>query len=395
MDVRARLMLAFVPLLLVLIGLGMALVYYSAQITAAIELRRQLTTDLLETQEIAIAIFQEHDIAVHIAAGEHPADDPAYAEARERTKELIEAEAGEPRTAIDDDSAIAAQYAILAAAHDEAVAAARAGDLAGASEAFERPGVDEALELIIAESAEMRVGTQEILAQGDRELQTMIAQARGGVTFGLLLGIAAAFGLAWLLIQQVVGPLNRLTADAERLGVGDLAGELSPAGNIAQVRRLRDSFQRLIDANRERQGQIQVALDELKQRVEREKHLRETVAALSIPVVPLSEDKLLLPLVGHLDEQRANELTSSLLNAIQKHRVRNVVLDLTGLAELDGTTAERLRQTAAAARLLGCKVILAGLRAEQAIALSGLDLAGSGITFARDIAVVLRDGNGP
>ena len=109
---------------------------------------------------------------------------------------------------------------------------------------------------------------------------------------------------------------------------------------------------------------------------------------------PLAQDTLLLPLVGYLDEQRSGELTCTLLDAIQTRCARAVVLDLAGLAALDADTAERLRQTTEAARLLGCRVTLVGVRANQALALAALNLGAAGVRVARDIPAVLADSPG-
>jgi rsbT co-antagonist protein RsbR len=104
---------------------------------------------------------------------------------------------------------------------------------------------------------------------------------------------------------------------------------------------------------------------------------------------------LLLPLIGHLDERRAAELTRGLLEAIQHHRARAVVLDITGLADLDVAGSLALRQATDAARLLGCRIFLVGVRASQAEALVESHLSEADITVARDIPSVLARSAGP
>jgi rsbT co-antagonist protein RsbR len=121
----------------------------------------------------------------------------------------------------------------------------------------------------------------------------------------------------------------------------------------------------------------------------REERLRETVQALSVPVVPLQEGVLLLPLIGHLDDRRAAELTSGLLVAIQQRGARSVVLDITGLADLDMAGSLALRRTADAARLLGCQIFLVGVRATQALTLTESHLNEADIIVARDIPSVM------
>jgi anti-anti-sigma regulatory factor len=389
MDMRARLLFAFVPLLLVLIALVVTLALFGRTAEARITQQRAATNDLLQGQEFALAVFFEHDLVGHIVVGEEPADSARYSAARAEAQALIAAETGEAVTEFDNDPAIAEAYATLARRHDEAVATAAGGDLAAAQALFERPEVDASLERILELNAAVRQTNRQEFERGDAEGLAAMSGLIGVIIAGLLLGMSVALALALVLIQQMVTPLNRLAVDAEQFAAGERAGQLSAVGNIAQVRRLREAFQQLIDANAARQSGLQAARDELEARISRELQLRETVHALSVPIVPLAKDMLLLPLVGYLDEQRSNELTRSLLDAIQTKRAKSVVLDLTGLAALDDATAERLRQTSEAARLLGCRVTLVGVRADQALTLTAFNLGAAGITVARDIPALL------
>jgi anti-anti-sigma regulatory factor len=205
----------------------------------------------------------------------------------------------------------------------------------------------------------------------------------------LVVGILIAASLSWALISQIIRPIHQLTADAERYASGEVSGQLSPVRDIGQLSRLRDAFQNLLDANTARQSRIQQNLNDLSERIAREERLRATVQALSVPVVPLQDDMLLLPLIGYFDERRSADLTRSLLDSIQRYRARAVVIDITGLADLNALSLLVLQQTADAARLLGCRVFLVGVQASQAIALAESSLNASNITVARDIPSVL------
>src|SRR4029450_9782659 len=66
---------------------------------------------------------------------------------------------------------------------------------------------------------------------------------------------------------------------------------------------------------------------------ERERVIREqqdAIRELSTPVLQVRERLLILPIIGVLDAQRARQLTEQLLGAIQSHRARVVVIDITG-----------------------------------------------------------------
>ena len=112
---------------------------------------------------------------------------------------------------------------------------------------------------------------------------------------------------------------------------------------------------------------------------ERERVIRdqqEAIRELSTPVLQVRERLLILPIIGLIDPLRARQLTEQLLRGIRSHRARLVVIDITGVASLDGNVANHLVLTVEAARLLGAQVIVTGLSPEIANTLVniGVDL---------------------
>jgi rsbT co-antagonist protein RsbR len=104
---------------------------------------------------------------------------------------------------------------------------------------------------------------------------------------------------------------------------------------------------------------------------------QEAIRKLSTPVMKLHDRLLLLPIIGALDTQRMKQLTEQLLEAIQSHRAQVVVVDITGVAEIDRGVANHLVQTIEAAGLMGAETIISGLSPEIANTLVdlGVDLA--------------------
>jgi len=98
---------------------------------------------------------------------------------------------------------------------------------------------------------------------------------------------------------------------------------------------------------------------------------------LSTPILQIWEGVLLAPLVGELEGVRAEQLSGLLLEAIVTSRARVVLLDVTGLPQVDADTAERLMNTIAAARLVGASAIVTGMRPTLArtIVELGVDLS--------------------
>ena len=102
---------------------------------------------------------------------------------------------------------------------------------------------------------------------------------------------------------------------------------------------------------------------------ERERIIRQQADAireLSTPVLQVRERLLILPIIGVLDDQRADQLTEQLLGGIRRHRAKVVVIDITGVPEITAEVANHLVQAVDASRLMGAGVIITGLSPEIA-----------------------------
>src|ERR671922_827105 len=113
---------------------------------------------------------------------------------------------------------------------------------------------------------------------------------------------------------------------------------------------------------------------------ERERIIRqqqEAIRELSTPVLQVRERLLILPIIGVLDSQRARQVTEQLLRGIRTHRAKVVVIDITGVPEIDSTVANHLVQTVEASRLMGASVVITGLSPDIALTLVtiGVDLS--------------------
>jgi rsbT co-antagonist protein RsbR len=109
----------------------------------------------------------------------------------------------------------------------------------------------------------------------------------------------------------------------------------------------------------------------------------EIVKQLSAPILPIYAGVLLLPLVGLIDAQRAEQIMESLLSAIERVRASVVIMDITGVPAIDASVAGFLTQASRAAGLLGARVVFVGIgpAIAQTMVAGAFDL-GSAITLA-------------
>lgn len=101
------------------------------------------------------------------------------------------------------------------------------------------------------------------------------------------------------------------------------------------------------------------------------------IQELSTPIIPISSDIIVMPLIGTIDSSRAQGIMSVMLQAIERSSIKVVMMDITGVHILDTSVANHLLLSAQAARLLGVQVILVGIKPEVAhtIVQLGIDLS--------------------
>jgi rsbT co-antagonist protein RsbR len=87
------------------------------------------------------------------------------------------------------------------------------------------------------------------------------------------------------------------------------------------------------------------------------------IRELSTPVILLHEGILLLPLVGTVDTQRAQQVMETVLLRVVEEQAHVVILDIAGVPVVDTRVADHLLKTTAAVRLLGAQTILTGMSA--------------------------------
>jgi anti-anti-sigma regulatory factor len=152
----------------------------------------------------------------------------------------------------------------------------------------------------------------------------------------------------------------------------------------------------------ERRAQLEADLQRVA--AEREREFQEAMAVIqkqrsllhevSLPVISVFQGVLVMPLIGELSAERADELIHRLLTAIVEHRAKVAILDLTGLPQMNELAAVSLLKTARAIRLIGASVLLVGLSPALAMELSQRSehtaLPSCHATLAEGLRIALR-----
>jgi rsbT co-antagonist protein RsbR len=93
---------------------------------------------------------------------------------------------------------------------------------------------------------------------------------------------------------------------------------------------------------------------------------RAALREVSTPLIPLAEDVVVMPLVGAIDSQRAQQIMEVLLEGIAQYQADTVLLDISGVRVVDTQVADALLRAARAVQLLGAQIILTGISADVA-----------------------------
>lgn len=133
---------------------------------------------------------------------------------------------------------------------------------------------------------------------------------------------------------------------------------------------------------------FQAYLDEKERTINaQEAELRETAT----PITEIWDGVLTLPIIGTLDSNRTMLIMDALLNYIAKEHARAVVMDLTGVRNIDSQVSHHLIQMVKAVQLMGADAILTGIRPEVARALTSLNIDLGGVTTRASLSDGLKE----
>ncbi len=99
------------------------------------------------------------------------------------------------------------------------------------------------------------------------------------------------------------------------------------------------------------------------------KNVERDLIKVMTPIVPIYDGIAVLPLVGNVDEERALQLLDSLPPKVQKQEMDYLIIDVSGIYNIDATVLDFLFKFNAMLRLLGVSPICTGVRPELALKL--------------------------
>ncbi|GAB4161532.1 MAG: HAMP domain-containing protein [Roseiflexaceae bacterium] len=199
------------------------------------------------------------------------------------------------------------------------------------------------------------------------------------IGFGVVTTLTVILTLVGVLILQrrVVRPISTLSNAADKIIAGQYEQQVVVT-NSDEIGMLQQSFNTMIatlnEQRRELQNQVHMA-QQARVSAEQAQQLitaqlttiseqRTLISEMDVPVIPVTDSTLVIPLVGVIDENRIANLTNRALQAVADQRANTLILDVTGIVAIDQQVAKGLIGVLNSARLLGARTVLVGMRPE-------------------------------
>jgi rsbT co-antagonist protein RsbR len=204
--------------------------------------------------------------------------------------------------------------------------------------------------------------------------------------------IASDTSLSYALVIFVF-VLVLLALFLDRFGGGFREALAAAAAREQELDHLRQSLEVTVA---ERTARMEQALRDAEMRADEQARLlmeleqqRAVVREMSVPVIPVSDTILVMPLVGALDSERLRDLQAEALRSVERTSARYLVLDITGVSVVDSQVAQGIMTVVEALRLLGAVALLVGIRPEIAQTIVGLGLHLRGLQTYSDLRLAL------
>ncbi|OIK09916.1 STAS domain-containing protein [Bacillus sp. MUM 13] len=91
---------------------------------------------------------------------------------------------------------------------------------------------------------------------------------------------------------------------------------------------------------------------------------RKNVEHLSVPIIPISEQVAILPLIGSIDSYRMATIEEKVLNDIARFKIQSLIMDLSGITDMDVEVIDKFQKVLDGIDMMGCTAVITGLRAE-------------------------------
>lgn len=120
-----------------------------------------------------------------------------------------------------------------------------------------------------------------------------------------------------------------------------------------------------------------------------EKSLKE-IERISTPIVPIMKDVSILPLIGTMNDTRMEALITSLSDYLESSDQQYLIIDLSGLFEMDTYTVSRFLKIHHFVSMMGKDLLVAGIRPDMAMKTLSIQDTWSGMQTFKDVKMAVE-----
>jgi anti-anti-sigma regulatory factor len=194
--------------------------------------------------------------------------------------------------------------------------------------------------------------------------------ANTGQASSWMTGSAVLIMLAVMLVASMNYLLGKLNSTmSENLAMVETINRSNQELEV-QVAQRTEALAQALQVSEQQAAEQARLLQELHQQ-------RELIYGMSVPLLPVTERALVMPLIGALDSHRLDQARDKALQRVKQQGSTNLIIDVTGVPVIDSQVAQGLLMIVRSCHLLGAKTIMVGVRPEvaQTIVSLGVDLS--------------------
>ncbi|KZE67854.1 histidine kinase [Fictibacillus phosphorivorans] len=115
------------------------------------------------------------------------------------------------------------------------------------------------------------------------------------------------------------------------------------------------------------------------------------IKELSVPIVPLTKGVAILPIIGHINEYRADIIIQSTLESSTNLELEYMIIDLSGVSRINNKVSEYLLNIVKLLKLIGVTPILTGFRPDLAMRTLEIDVNFNDILITNNLKSALYE----
>ncbi|RDI45405.1 STAS domain-containing protein [Falsibacillus pallidus] len=142
--------------------------------------------------------------------------------------------------------------------------------------------------------------------------------------------------------------IERFTEENDQINIADL---------LSWNRHLQETFDQIIEKFAEQYFKLTATRLSAQQQM---------IHDLSSPIIPVTEEVGILPIIGDIDTERAKKILESTLEQSAEKNLSQLFIDLSGVPIIDTMVAHQIFQIMSSLKLIGVQSILSGIRPEVA-----------------------------